>query len=73
MAQLAQDSTSTSTLSSDLVVVYDTLANSWIPQLINNDKRWLLMGGLALMSIIIGFLLTMYGSSQTSWEEMEEV
>jgi hypothetical protein len=73
MAQLAQDSTSTSALSSDLVVVYDTLANSWIPQLINNDKRWLLMGGLALMSIIIGFLLTMYGSSQTNWEEMEQV
>jgi amino acid transporter len=53
-----------------LVVVVDTLQNSWIPQLISNSQWWYIVGGIALISIIVAGLLTMYGSSQVAWEEL---
>jgi glutamate:GABA antiporter len=53
-----------------LVVVWDTLANSWIPQLIPNGQWWLLVAGLALVSLIVGGLLSMYGSNQVIWEDL---
>ena len=53
-----------------LVVVWDTLANSWIPQLITNDRWWYLVGGVTVVSIVIATLGTMYGSSQAAWEDI---
>ncbi len=54
-----------------MVVVWDTLANSWIPQLIPNDQWWYLVGCIALISIVVAVILTMYGSSQVIWEELK--
>jgi amino acid transporter len=56
-----------------LVVIWDTLANSWIPQLISNGQWLLLVGGLTFVSLTIGGLLTIYGSSQVIWEDLENV
>lgn len=53
-----------------LVVVVDTLQNSWIPQLISNDRWWYLVGGLTVVSIVVAALGTMYGSSQAAWEDL---
>jgi amino acid transporter len=54
-----------------LVVVWDTLANSWIPQLIPNGQWWYLVGGIAFLSLLVAGIMTMYGSIQTIYEELE--
>jgi amino acid transporter len=53
-----------------LVVVVDTLQNSWIPQLIPNSQWWYLVGSLAFASIAITAIGTMYASSQAEWEDI---
>ena len=51
-----------------LVVVYDTLANSWIPQLIANNYWWFVIGGLTFFSIITAAIGSMVATSQAAWE-----
>ena len=51
-----------------LVVVYDTLANSWIPQLVSNESWWFVVGGLTLFSIIVAAVGSIIATSQAAWE-----
>jgi len=55
-----------------LVVVYDTLQNSWIPQLITNGYWWLIIGGITLFSIAMTALGSMIATSQAAWEHWGE-
>ncbi len=50
-----------------LVVVYDTLQNSWIP-LIPNDHWWYIVGGITLFSIMAAAVGSMVATSQATWE-----
>ena len=52
-----------------LITIYDTLTNSWIPQ-ITNDKWWFIVGGLTLIFIFIATLTSMFASSKAYWETM---
>jgi glutamate:GABA antiporter len=54
-----------------LVVVVDTLQNSWIPQLIPNGQWLYFVGGIAILSIVGACLGAMYASSQSVWEGMK--
>jgi amino acid transporter len=56
-----------------IVVVFDTLQNSWIPQLIGNNQWWFLVGGVTLTSIVVATVASMYASSQASWEELASI
>ena len=53
-----------------LVVVYDTLQNSWIPQLITNEYWWFIIGGITLFSITMTALGSMIATSQAAWEHL---
>jgi hypothetical protein len=54
-----------------LVTIYDTLTNSWIPQ-ITNDKWWFIVGGLTLIFILIATVASMLATSEASWEKMSQ-
>jgi glutamate:GABA antiporter len=54
-----------------LVTIYDTLANSWIPQ-VPNAKWWFIVGGLTLIFILIATVASMLASSEVSWEKMSQ-
>jgi amino acid transporter len=54
-----------------LVTIYDTLTNSWIPQITNN-KWWFIVGGLTLIFILIATVASMLASSEASWEKMSQ-
>ncbi len=55
-----------------LVVVVNTLQNSWIPQLITNSQWILVTGFIILITIIFTAIGTMLASSQASWEAWDE-
>ena len=54
-----------------LVVAFDTFANSWTP-LISNTAWAELIGGLMLVSVLGAALMSMFASSQASWEHFEQ-
>ena len=55
-----------------LVVVVNTLQNSWIPQLITNSQWILVTGLIILVTIIFTAIGTMLASSQASWEAWDQ-
>ncbi|GAC1649534.1 MAG: amino acid permease [Ktedonobacteraceae bacterium] len=55
-----------------LVVVVNTLQNSWIPQLIPNSQWFLITGVIILVAIFFTAIGTMLASSQASWEAWEQ-
>jgi amino acid transporter len=54
-----------------LAAIVDSLAYSWIPSLIPNALWLPLVGGLILACLFIISAISMYASSQASWEDME--
>jgi glutamate:GABA antiporter len=54
-----------------LVVVFDTLQNSWIPQLIPNGQWWYLVGGITIISVTVVAIGSIYASSQANWEDIQ--
>ncbi|HEX6481050.1 MAG TPA: APC family permease [Ktedonobacteraceae bacterium] len=52
-----------------LITIYDTLANSWIPQ-ITNDKWWFIVGGLTLIFILIASVASMFATNEVHWEKI---
>jgi len=53
-----------------LVVVADTLFNSWIPQLITNDRWWYIIGGITFASVVLAAVGSIFATSQAEWEDM---
>ena len=55
-----------------LVVVVNTLQNSWIPQLISNSQ-WLIATGVTIiLAVAFNAIGAMLASGQTSWETWEQ-
>jgi amino acid transporter len=54
-----------------LITIYDTLTNSWIPQ-ITNDKWWFIVGGVTIIFILIATVASMLASSEATWEKMSQ-
>ena len=54
-----------------LVVVVNTLQNSWIPQLITNSQWFVATGVLILVVFVFTVIGTMIASSQVTWETLE--
>ncbi len=55
-----------------LVVVVNTLQNSWIPQLISNSQWLLITGIIILITIVFTAIGTILASSQAAWEAWEQ-
>ena len=54
-----------------LVVVVNTLQNSWIPQLISNTQWLIATGIIILLAVVFTAIGAMLASGQTSWEAWE--
>ena len=55
-----------------LVVVVNTLQNSWIPQLISNSQWLIVTGIIILLAVAFTAIGAMLASGQTSWETWEQ-
>ncbi len=55
-----------------IVVVVNTLQNSWIPQLISNSQWLILTGIIILIAVVLTAIGAMVASSQAFWETWEQ-
>ncbi len=55
-----------------VLTILDTLLNSWIAQLIGNDKWWYIVGGLTLACLIVAAIASMFANSEAEWEELSK-
>ena len=55
-----------------LVVVVNTLQNSWIPQLISNSQWLIVTGIIILIAVVLTAIGAMLASGQTAWETWEQ-
>ncbi|HEX4207637.1 MAG TPA: APC family permease [Ktedonobacteraceae bacterium] len=55
-----------------LVVVVDTLQNSWTP-LISNASWWYIIGGITVVSIVFAAIGSMFATSQAAWENFGQM
>ncbi len=55
-----------------VLTIIDTLLNSWIAQLIGNDKWWYIVGGLTLACLIAAAIASMFANSEAEWEELSK-
>jgi len=53
-----------------ILTIIDTLLNSWIAQLIGNDKWWYIVGGLTLACLIVAAIASLFANSEADWEEL---
>jgi amino acid transporter len=55
-----------------LLTIVGILAYSWIPTLVSNSQWWPYVGGLALATILITGVGSLFANSQASWEALEQ-
>ncbi len=53
-----------------VLTIVDTLLNSWIAQLIGNDKWWYIVGGLTVACLIVAAIASLFANSEADWEEL---
>jgi amino acid transporter len=54
-----------------LLAIIDTIKNSWIPQ-ISNDQWWWIVSGITVVLLIVAALGAMVASSEASWQTTME-
>ena len=54
-----------------LLAIIDTIKNSWIPQ-IGNDQWWWIVSGITLILLVVASLGAMIATSEASWQTTRE-
>ncbi len=55
-----------------VLTIVDTLLNSWIAQLIGNDRWWYIVGGLTALCLLVAAIASMFANSEAEWEELSK-